>query len=505
MLLGDLKAELLQTYDLICFVDIADFRQKHRSIFDLFKDVRRDRFDANQRLVFYSAYEPEKEFIDHIQRAAVKIDISNFFILIVCPYDITDKLSASNKKFGHDYSVIHSLTRALEHTKKFDPPGFVKNDSLCPLPFSQALVNLNGNVSPCCKFRGGIGNLRSMTLQEAFYSDRADVIRDQFRHGIGPKECSVCWQNESAGTTSHRELALQKYGALLDQGWLDDVRIRDLTLAPSTLCNFRCRICSAKSSSSIAAEEIQHALDPDQKKYFKQLMSYANHNTQYVDIVSELPQLIHLDYLHILGGEPLMWPQLPDLLNTLVDHDLARQITLELHTNCSLYPEPHMLNMFERFRALEVLLSVDNVGSRFEIERGGKWPDILQNIKKFACLRSSQTTVKLAVTVNLQNVLYLDDLIELAKTLEIDIVWLYLESPEFLCIDQATAATRDAVHAKYRHHQEIELQKISTRMLNCVGSDGREFVEYTKKIDLRRSQCFFETHPEIYSAMGGCV
>jgi MoaA/NifB/PqqE/SkfB family radical SAM enzyme len=145
------------------------------------------------------------------------------------------------------------------------------------------------------------------------------------------------------------------------------------------------------------------------------------------------------------------------------------------------------------------------VGARFEIERGGCWLEILENIKKFVSLKSSKVKIKLATTVNLQNVLYLDDVTSLAKTLGIDIVWGYLEDPEFLCIDYATEKTRQSVIAKYRNHQDSELKRIEHRMQHCPGSDGRKFLEYTQKLDARRSQRFSDTHLEIFTAMGGCV
>jgi radical SAM protein with 4Fe4S-binding SPASM domain len=504
MLAEDLKQELSKKFRLITFADLADLRQRHRLIFDLFRGAYQDSFEPDQRLVLYSAYKPEQDFLDHIQRAAARVDISNAFILIVCPYDITDQLKLSNRKFGYDHSVIRTLKLPLQQTAAWGAPGFAKPDSLCALPFAQVQISVDGQVRPCCKFQGNIGNLATITLHDAFHGHKANTIRDQLRSGYKPKECSVCWQHELAGTTSYRNLAQHKYGDLLDQDWLDDVQIRDVTWSPATLCNFTCRICSADSSSSIAVEEIKWSTDSDQKAQLTKQLKIANALEKNLPMLQSLTQLTHLANLHILGGEPLLWPQLPDLVDLLVNRGLSENITLEFNTNCSLYPEAQILRIIENFKTVEILLSVDAVGPRFEIERGGQWSSILHNITKFASLKSSKVTITLAPTVNIQNVLYLDDVIDLAKTLGIGMIWWYLEQPAFLCIDQATAETKQAVIAKYLHHPEIELQRITARILNAAGSDGREFVAYTKKIDQRRSQRFVDTHPEIYRAMGGC-
>ena len=143
----NLKHQLSQQFNTICFEDLAILRQKHRTIFDLFKLHRKDRFERNDRLVLYSAYEPEQDFLDHIQRAAARIDISNFFILIVCPFDIVKKLHNSNQKFGYDSNVIQSMVCELEKTSVMPMANFYQMDSICPFPFGHVSVDSNGDVA----------------------------------------------------------------------------------------------------------------------------------------------------------------------------------------------------------------------------------------------------------------------------------------------------------------------------------------------------------------------
>jgi sulfatase maturation enzyme AslB (radical SAM superfamily) len=309
------------------------------------------------------------------------------------------------------------------------------------------------------------------------------------------------------GTTSFRQIALSKYGDLLDQAWIDDIQVRDVTWSPSSLCNFACRICRADSSTTIAVEEIKWATDRTQKNYLKKLVRGSNNVARNDKICANLLQLPDLQFLHSLGGEPLIWPQLQDMIDGLIAENLSGNIAIEFNTNCSLYPESMIQRIVDNFKSVEILLSVDNVGPRFEIERGGVWSDILTNIQRFVelGLGSEKVTVKLVTTINLQNVLYLDDVIELSHVLGIEVIWWYLEDPEFLCIDRATETTKQCVISKYLSHREPELHKIAVRMQNSPGSDGRDFLNHCQKLDDRRSQSFPHTHAEIYRAMGGCV
>jgi MoaA/NifB/PqqE/SkfB family radical SAM enzyme len=500
----ELKISLRQEYDLITFLDLADLRQKHRAVFDVFKKHRRESFDDNQRLVFYSQFEPEQSFLDHIQRAAAKIDISNFFILVICPFDIRLGLENSNKKFGYDDSVIQSMIRPLEGTNPFGIANFVVSESICPLPFSQCEIGSAGDVRPCCKFDGMLGNTSDLLLQEIFHGQYANDVRAKMILGQKPQECSVCWKSEAAGTTSFRKHMLTKYENMLDQHWLDDVQIRDVTWAPSSLCNFSCRICHPAVSTSIAVEEIKFAGDDEYKKLIKKHIKIRTDPEKSKSTIGALERLSDLEYLHILGGEPFLWPDFDHLIDRMILAGKAREISLEFNTNCSVFPETKMNRVIQNFKSVELLLSVDNIGPRFEIERGGKWPEILENIKNFISLRSQTVKVKLAVTVNLQNLLYLSEVIDFAESLNVEILWWYLEDPEYLCIDRATDQVKEIIFSKYQSHSNKELQKIAKRVKDSAGSNGQDFINYIRKIDQRRNQSFSETHKEIYQFMGGC-
>ena len=89
---------LKEKYNVVCFEDLADYYSQHRAIFDLFKRCYQEEFLGNQRLVFYSSEPLSQEFLNHIQRAATIIDISNFFILILTPFGILLKLKGADQK-----------------------------------------------------------------------------------------------------------------------------------------------------------------------------------------------------------------------------------------------------------------------------------------------------------------------------------------------------------------------------------------------------------------------
>jgi radical SAM protein with 4Fe4S-binding SPASM domain len=503
MTIDDLKTFVSQKFNVLCFVDLADLRNTHRAIFDLLISVHKDRFENNDRIILYSAYKPEQQFLNHIHRAISRVDISTPFILIITPYSLQPELKVANDRYGFGHEPMQSLQVQIEYSKPFGNTNFYNVETLCAMPFSQAQVSTNGNVKPCCRFNESFGNIYHESLDKIFKGKDFENLRNQLLSGQKPSGCSICWQSESQGTSSLRQLSMQKYGDLLDRGWIDNVQVRDLTWSSSSLCNFKCRICDPRSSTQIASEEIKFAPSENEKNKLRTLIKETSNLQQSSNFIESILELRHLNFLHILGGEPFLYPKFDTIIDRLIDEGISNEITLEVNTNCSIYPESVITKIVHYFQAAEFLLSVDNVNERFEIERGGTWSVIYENIKKFASLRSDTVKVKLAATINLQNILYLDDIIDLSHETNLDILWWYLEDPTFLCIDYATEQAKKLIVQKYANHNDKELRQLSNRVLNSPGSDGLQFLEHCKKLDIRRNQCFSDSHAEIYRAMGG--
>jgi radical SAM protein with 4Fe4S-binding SPASM domain len=496
--------ELSLKFELVCFVDLIDVSHQHSAIFSLLEHCYKEEYTPTQRLVFYTSHKPDQKFINHLQRAASSVDVSNFFIIICTPYDISKELQQANQLYGYDSVVINWLAVELESTAAINSDNFYTYDTVCPLPFTSLFINVNGNTQPCCKFKYPTGNIYNNTLTEIFQNSATQQIRDQMQQGIKPDGCSTCWHVENSKGTSLRQHAIKKLGKQSDRKWIDNLSIRDITITPSLLCNFKCRICSFAASSQIAVEELQHANTVPRSLEIKEFLKFARGNLDEHIQHSLLEIQNTLEYLHILGGEPFMLPGLEKLLNKIISSGNSKHIQLEFNTNGSIWPVD-IIGLFDQFNKVEILVSVDNIGSMFEIERGGIWKNVEQHVRQFAALDLQNVSTKLAITVNIQNLLYLDKLVEFANDVGIEIVWAYLEYPKHLCIDNVTQAVKELVYQKYHNHPNSELATISVRVNSIVPTTGHEFLEYTNMLDQRRGQEFFKTHPEIYIAMGGQI
>jgi len=498
MNLAALKSSLDAKYDVVGFYDLADAMTKHSEIFKIFKKHYQPAFDENQRIVFYTSYSPSQLVLNHLQRAASRIDVSNYFIIICTPHDISAQLEIANKKYGNDQVVMNWTLCSVVSTNPLLDHNIYPIDTFCALPFSALTVDPNNSVSPCCKYANSVGSVTDSGLLDIFNNSAMQHLREDIKKGIMHTNCNVCWNVESSGGTSHRNHHNIKQMDNCDHGWLDDLHIRDLTVAPSTLCNFKCRICSPYASSKIAVEELKFTTDPGKLTVLKNLVKLSKGNSITPDQIVGIAN--NLNFLHVLGGEPFKWQELDLLLSDLIDTEYAKHIQIEFNTNGSIFPQQTITKLLE-FKSVEILISIDDIEDRFELQRGGSWPEILKNIISFKNLKSSTISIKLIPTVNIQNLLYLDKLIEFSQLHQLEIVWCYLEHPSHLCIDNVTQSVKNIVSNRYANHSNSELQSIANRMLQTNPVSGDLFLNYMQTLDHRRDQKSSVVLKEIFDAM----
>ena len=117
-------------------------------------------------------------------------------------------------------------------------------------------------------------------------------------------------------------------------------------------------------------------------------------------------------------------------------------------------------------------------------------------------------TTQLCLTLNIQNVFYLEELINWALPKKFNSIYFnMMHSPDHMSIAYMTEEAKKIVIDKLlagkwtpSHKQEIE--NIVQFIKNGPGSDGVEFVKRMQQTDAYRNQNFYLTHPEIASAMG---
>jgi len=484
-----LLTELKTQYNVICFENLGDYNQDSALLYQLFAKLHKEYYQPNERLVFYTGSKPSQRLIEHIQRSADRIDISQCFIMLCGP--VGDCITGNLDFFSIEVDCDDLL-----------PDNLIDLNTFCPLPFFHMSVMNKGLAKACCVYEYDIESVKKSSLESVFDSQPWIDIRKDFIDGKRHDGCRHCWKLEDQGIMSNRQWHLDFYEKAMFVGdWIKNLKLRSLDYRPSNICNFKCRICSPSSSSLFAAEKLSRETYPAEISRLKDIVvqgQWFNDDPRFFQEIQRLlPNMVQIDFY---GGEPFLLKQLSTLLETAVESDVAQNIRLHFNTNGSIWPE-HLIPLMSKFKKVDISVSIDNIKERFELERGGQWSEIEHNILKFLDL-GAPFMISVTPTINIQNVLYLPEFLDWVKQKRLNVFFNYLDYPESLCIDNMTGRAKEIVVNKLSAYQHSEVKKIIARIQQSPGSDGREFVQKMKDFDSYRGQDFRLSHKEIAEAMG---
>ena len=399
--------------------------------------------------------------------------------------------------------------------------------TICMLPWVSLEASPQGTAKPCCLFDDEIldnnGNkykLADSSLQDIYKSKFMQTLRQDFRNGVKPKACFRCWREEDAGITSKREFSIIRLKELYPQvDWGNDTpdQLWFLDLKLGNICNLKCRICGSWSSSKWAEEEFNYVPDLKNKKEhlaytFLQQGMWPRKSPQFWDNLKAL--LPNIKYFEFTGGEPWLIEEHWDLLKYAVETGDSKHIDIHYNTNATVDPfSADRSWLWGDFGRVDIAFSIDNVGNRFEYERfGAKWDEANRIIDATHFAKNVDTpniTTQLCFTINIQNVYYLDELLDWADTKGFGSIYFnMLHSPTHMSIQQMTPVARELVLNKLKStfwksdKYAKEIDNVINFIENGEGSNGEEFLRQMQQTDAYRKQNFYDTHPEIAGAMG---
>ena len=490
-----LKSLVEVKFKIVCFVDLATINQSFSAIYKIFNTYFKEEFKADERLVFYSEHAPSRDLITHIQTAADLLNISRCYVMVCCPHNLNHLFLPSDQ-----FDIEYYPTTVKSNLLLTDSIAMSK--TICPHPWSNLVIMNNGDVKPCCVSKDVIGHVADQPLENLFNGSFMNNLRNEFLEDKKPNGCSHCWDLESHSIESNRQWKLKYSEKELYSSWLTDPSIRSIDLRPGNVCNFKCRICSPYFSSKIAAEQLLSTIDLKKTAELKKINldgNWFDESDQFIDQLTAL--LPSLEFLDFYGGEPFLLKQLPKLLKKVTETNDSSHIRLHFATNGSVFPTS-LIPYFQKFKLVDLSISIDNIKEKFEFERGGSWSDVENNIDRLKNETTVNFNIGVTPTVNIQNVLYLDEVLDWADEKRHNVLLNFLDGPQYMNIDFMTKAAKELVIKKYQTHHRSELQKIAHRVMNSTGSDGKKFVRYMQDLDKLRKQNFLNSHKEIAKAMG---
>jgi radical SAM protein with 4Fe4S-binding SPASM domain len=323
------------------------------------------------------------------------------------------KSNQQELKFINDFSWLKKYFDISNNISK-------KNNTICAVPWMHLNFEPNGKVIPCCltsTFNYFAGDLNKNSIEEIWNSNNMKNLRKQMINGVEPEICVKCFSREKVTGESGRIYHNREFKKVIDivpaitdsEGTASKMELKYWDFRFSNLCNFKCRSCGPRYSSSWVsdAKSLGWIKDQDKVLTINSVNSASNYDF--------LKDQIHLvEKIYFAGGEPLLMDEHWEILD-LLEKNNKFNVRICYNTNLStlIYKKKNVLDIWKKWNKnkVEVWPSIDEIGERAELIRSGTvWSKIDENLRSLAKL--DNLFIKPGITVGAWNVFRLPEIIQ---------------------------------------------------------------------------------------------
>ncbi len=327
------------------------------------------------------------------------------------------------------------------------------NKTFCMAPWSHTYLSPQSERRMCCASREKAewatqyldsdsadkdSSYNPGTLKKHWNSEYMKGIRRDLMTGKEIPQCQVC-NGKLLNVSIYRDYFNktlfpnkidEAFEKTRDDGHTDmipisfDYRVRNL-------CNFKCRMCGDQLSSSWEAERrAMGDYDREENTDFwaQKKNKPAIENFQKEVAEAELWEAVKdgtIEEIYWVGGEPLMWEIHWEIMEYLVQNDLAKNVWIRYNTNFSRTTYKHwdLKDLLPHFKTVQICASIDGTGEIVEYVRHGiKWDQWIQNFKDYLFLNKQYGEYGIAfdLTITTPGLFSLKALFDLAVELDVN-------------------------------------------------------------------------------------
>ena len=382
-------------------------------------------------------------------------------------------------------------------------------NNFCIRPWTELHFEENGGITPCCVMPSNMYPI-AKGIDNYLNSEKLKEIKDYFLKNKRHPYCTACWQSEDNGTRSHRLYTEQLSNKI------DSIHIRY-----NNVCNFKCRMCNPKFSSTWIEENKKH-------KYFK------HEYTLDKDIFDVTPDLLNfilkhrstLKSINISGGEPFITNVNLKFLRWLSKNKLTH-ITLNYSTNLSkiAHLNVNIIDLLAKFKSVNLAISVDGWGEAVEYSRHGfKWDTFVKNlnyVKHVKKLKNPNSLImNIICVVHIHSIYTIPHLTQFCHKNKLGLIFSPCLEPKFLSVQSLPIKEKNKILKYYQSisdaGQLYEAEKVKTYVLDYMMKEqldsytvkngpfipemtyncNKEFKKFNSLLDKTRNQNFKKSFPQ---------
>lgn len=364
----------------------------------------------------------------------------------------------------------------------------------CYAPWTNIDISPQGTILPCCKYQPATDdqrfNIQNHSLTEYTNSAFLARIKKEFQQHQWPAGCVRCKIEEQNNIKSKRQLDQDRWREHYAKYDLSSDQWLTASIAFGNTCNLKCITCGSYSSSRWYDEYVA-VYD----KTFRPVKFYRNDFVD--DFVAQAPAVIHLD---IPGGEPFLSGVLEQkkMLQHYIDSDRAKEISLHYTTNATIFPDGEWWQIWSHFHEIDIQLSIDGIGARYEyIRYPASWDHTQHIVRQYMQQQRHNLRLSVSHTVSAYNIFYLDEFFAWCHTQGLPKPWLgRLHNPAHM--RPSVWPNKEHIVAQLCKSQFDDVRHWANMIAHTDDSD--QFDEFCKRLrqhDQYRGLDFEITFPEM--------
>jgi sulfatase maturation enzyme AslB (radical SAM superfamily) len=353
----------------------------------------------------------------------------------------------------------------------------------CTQPFNHIDVIVENDkvmLQPC-----NVWNTRKFSIEE--YKKNLGELKDVLATTYHHPGCKICVDEDKKNIRSRR-IAQNEFAK---DNKLYMTKLQSLGVRYGTLCNSKCMICSHSRSSSwvVDSEKLGYEIE-EQHRFKKKLLPG-------VDVFFDNFDLGDLRYVEFHGGEPLMQSYPYEFLKKIKKLD---QLVVKFNTNLTVMPSPELDELLKKCKRADFLLSVDDIGPRYEILRyPGKWGMFVNNMET---LKQRGYRTMAYNTMSSLNIFYAVEFYKWAvKNFGNEVHSQFVVDKKHLDISYLPQHAKDCVLEQIANYKGKIFDSIREKLNTNKEECSQELIKYILDLDGIRNTNYPETFKEWWTIL----
>lgn len=354
-------------------------------------------------------------------------------------------------------------------------------NNYCPDLFENLFVQKNNDnkiqVGFCC-----ISGLSEPSEQIDFSNKHLEQQRNYFIENQQlPHGCFHCISDEKNNSTSRR---LQQLSYWPNHNYNVQPNLKRLQYNCDNICNLKCIQCDSFSSSSWIDDEKLLGIKNKRLK-----IQYTKHNQLLYQFDVKGIQEIYFN-----GGEPLFTKDHINVLSYISSNTNAKDIHVVYNTNATLLPSQEVLEVWNKFRSIQLVASIDAINDQFEYIR---YPGVWSNVYAMLLEYKKYANVSIGCNIGLHNVLYYDDLYKFCLDNAIPFNF-QCETRGWLSLKNLPLHIKDAVYSKLKEAIDSDTKTYLLNILENSHQPDLTWIPYLHNLDKIRNTDWRRSLSKLY-------